>query len=1289
MAASCRDGKLSGMTTQTARAPGSRALLMLKAQGDFKHSGKYYLLNGRWHSLSGDAKAPKGAPVASHPHAAGKHEPAKHLQDHEWDKLKLPDSNTNAGTHNKKLDQLKEHSEAGHVTGILGMQIGQNTYGHKIAKVANHLLGLHGSEHKVVAGQKAGEHPAVNQAPAATSSYDGPLKDPSQKAKADDYLSKIENASSTSSAKMYAELFMDLHNEQGQSSALVMVASAMNSHKAKLAAQSEAPAPPAKPGDQVVISHQNADYMNGLWSVGSQEGNFLNMSGPDGKTLNLHASSLAAMIEDKHAAVRTPKAAGAESKVPNAPEIPEFQEGKQAKGVTHYYETLAQSIKEMAEAGDVDGLKQLQEHGLQPNAKGKVGNTWKGKTANSKTLIDYHSKLLEHAGGKPEKAPEPKPEPKAPQPQPAPTSKVSQIPWSQFELPESNTNAKSVNKKLAAIKDATEAGDIAALEGMKFGKNTYNKKLAKVAQLAIAGLKEDQDAPESESQHPLLYKISISGSASVAENNAFKYVESQGKTKESYQKAAGELSQHGYHKQAQTILSAMPAEKQYIPPDLDVIDGGAEDDEPKEGDTKEGADGTLVFHNGRWHKQDKGVAQKQEISGFDALALPDGSIIEITHEGKFFRRAMIQGSDVYLEKKSGKGWMKKPLSPQQTGWFASGEYGTYTLVSKPDEGETADQPAHNPVTDPEPAGNEPEPMDAWEQTGPQGGSNPGGRYKASDGSEWYCKFPSNEDHAKSEVLAAKLYAAAGISGQDAKLITKGGKLGIASRWTDVSKTTPSKLAKTEGAFSGFAVDAWLGNWDVIGAAFDNLQVDKNGKAVRIDAGGSLTYRAQGAKKAFGATVSELDSLRDPKINPQAAAVFGGMTKADITASVAKVANFSDDKIMDLVGKFGPGDDANKKALADTLIARKNDLVAKHPKAAKPGKKRLNPNKLPVDPEKLPDAHDFSNWNGPGQGLSSKPHVNQANMSVEQEMFALAKSGNLTKLKNYQFPQIDKETGNATGSKAPISQHPSKHVVQLHADLVQHLDEIANPPRPLKIIKESDASTLEDLSAAFPSKPIGTTVGKVKSNEKLGFWVVLGGTHAVEKFKPAKVQDFSKAAISAGHAKFQEAPPLAKHFIKSVQASGSYNDLFRNGEEADASGNKLTDVAKAAHAYATTQPEGTSLYRWQNMPDAMVKKILSAPDGTVFQATGPMCTSYSSSATSGFGKHRVVVRYAKGAKAVESFGSGKFSGEKEVTTLPGSRFVILKKEMVADHKHPGQKRMELEVLMLPPDPQYTA
>jgi hypothetical protein len=43
----------------------------------------------------------------------------------------------------------------------------------------------------------------------------------------------------------------------------------------------------------------------------------------------------------------------------------------------------------------------------------------------------------------------------------------------------------------------------------------------------------------------------------------------------------------------------------------------------------------------------------------------------------------------------------------------------------------------------------------------------------------------------------------------------------------------------------FAVDAWLANWDVAGLNYDNT-VLVQGRAVRIDVGGSLRYRASAA-----------------------------------------------------------------------------------------------------------------------------------------------------------------------------------------------------------------------------------------------------------------------------------------------------------------------------------------------------------------------------------------------------------------------------------------------------------
>ena len=89
---------------------------------------------------------------------------------------------------------------------------------------------------------------------------------------------------------------------------------------------------------------------------------------------------------------------------------------------------------------------------------------------------------------------------------------------------------------------------------------------------------------------------------------------------------------------------------------------------------------------------------------------------------------------------------------------------------------------------------------------------------------------------------------------------------------------------------GFVVDALLANWDVIGSTEDNIMVDNNGNGIpfRIDNGGSLRFRAQGGRKEFGPEVKELETMRNPKINPNAAKYFGHLTDTMIKAQIQKI-----------------------------------------------------------------------------------------------------------------------------------------------------------------------------------------------------------------------------------------------------------------------------------------------------------------------------------------------------------------------------------------------------------------
>lgn len=58
-----------------------------------------------------------------------------------------------------------------------------------------------------------------------------------------------------------------------------------------------------------------------------------------------------------------------------------------------------------------------------------------------------------------------------------------------------------------------------------------------------------------------------------------------------------------------------------------------------------------------------------------------------------------------------------------------------------------------------------------------------------------------------------------------------------------------------------AADALVANWDYAGLSNDNMMVDKQGRVLRIDSGGTFNYRAQGEQKDFDSAPMEMWTLR--------------------------------------------------------------------------------------------------------------------------------------------------------------------------------------------------------------------------------------------------------------------------------------------------------------------------------------------------------------------------------------------------------------------------------------------
>ncbi len=255
---------------------------------------------------------------------------------------------------------------------------------------------------------------------------------------------------------------------------------------------------------------------------------------------------------------------------------------------------------------------------------------------------------------------------------------------------------------------------------------------------------------------------------------------------------------------------------------------------------------------------------------------------------------------------------------------------------------------------------EPAVMRDYTKIGGPTGSNVGGRYLDPTGKEWYVKAPASDLHAMNEVLANDLYRAAGVSVPEVKLLDLDGNfgakhLGVQSAIVDGSQNLGAHLddpAYLNELHENFAVDAWLANWDIVGLTYDNI-IETDSGLLRIDAGGSLLFRAQGGPKGdlFTDTVGEIETLRNPYINPQSAKVFEGVTEAHIRAGVAKIQAISEHQIDQLVDRhhFSPDDAAYLK---EKLKARRNDLIARY---GEPKPVDFHPADAPTT--KLDQSHD--------------------------------------------------------------------------------------------------------------------------------------------------------------------------------------------------------------------------------------------------------------------------------------------------------------------------------------------
>ncbi|MBP1118894.1 MULTISPECIES: NUDIX hydrolase [Pseudomonas] len=217
--------------------------------------------------------------------------------------------------------------------------------------------------------------------------------------------------------------------------------------------------------------------------------------------------------------------------------------------------------------------------------------------------------------------------------------------------------------------------------------------------------------------------------------------------------------------------------------------------------------------------------------------------------------------------------------------------------------------------------------DKWKQLSGAKGSNPGGLFQAPNGVKWYVKTNPSANRLRNEVLASRLYRAAGIDVPDIELASRKGKPALISKLIVGNPKDLDTLAKNSQLKCGFAVDAWLANWDVIGLTGDNVIFNHRNKPVRIDLGGALVFRAQGEHKGnqFGTTPMELVTMLSREDNSSSRA-FRKIERNDIREGIAAIEKIPDARIAALCAEHGPGNHSERVELGKRLISRKKWLV---------------------------------------------------------------------------------------------------------------------------------------------------------------------------------------------------------------------------------------------------------------------------------------------------------------------------------------------------------------------------
>ncbi|HIK54281.1 MAG TPA: hypothetical protein IGS37_03850 [Synechococcales cyanobacterium M55_K2018_004] len=164
------------------------------------------------------------------------------------------------------------------------------------------------------------------------------------------------------------------------------------------------------------------------------------------------------------------------------------------------------------------------------------------------------------------------------------------------------------------------------------------------------------------------------------------------------------------------------------------------------------------------------------------------------------------------------------------------------------------------------------------------------------------KRGNSPEHIQEEAIADSVYEAMGVPVPKHRMyVDDNGRPVKLSEYIEGRQLSELSESERKEVYQQmqqhFTIDAIVGNWDVLGAGLDNVIV-RDGIAYRVDNGGSMRFRAQGAEKVgdqWNEYPTELYTMRDAKF--LAGNAYSSMSFKDV---VDQIRNLPDDRVAQAI-----------------------------------------------------------------------------------------------------------------------------------------------------------------------------------------------------------------------------------------------------------------------------------------------------------------------------------------------------------------------------------------------------